>query len=125
MILGYGFLGQLSIVTGPNFFADYGHLDLPGGVAAVGFDLLSDQSPEMVDIRIFGSGGLIDSTQAQASIPGTFFGVRSSEPIVSIEYDAASGSAEVLDNLTFGTSTQIFTDGFESGDTSAWSSTVP
>jgi len=117
-IMGFGFLGQSSIVTGPYWYADFGYLDFPDGVAAVGFDLLSTQVPEMVDIRIYGFSGLIATTQAQANVPGVFFGVRSTEPIARIEYQAPSGSAEALDNLTFGTSALIFQDGFESGETS-------
>lgn len=117
--MGFGFLGQSSIVTGPNVYADFGYLDFPDGVAAVGFDLLSNQVPEMVDIRINGFSGLIATTQAQANVPGVFFGVRSTEPIARIEYQAPSGSGEALDNLTFGTSVQIFQDGFESGESSA------
>jgi len=121
VILGDGLLGQPSIVTGANTFSDFMYLDFLPGVSWVGFDLLSDLAPEMIDIRIYDELGRLWPAQGAAGIPGEFWGVVSGIPIDRIEIEAMSGSGELIDNLAFG---PIFADGFESYTTNAWSLAV-
>lgn len=107
VILGEGFLSQPSIVTGPFTLNQFGYIDFLPYVSAFGFDLLSTSAPQTVEIRIFGTSGLIATTQAQAEVPGAFFGVRSFQLISRVEYEAAGSVGELIDNLTFGSPAPI------------------
>jgi hypothetical protein len=126
VILGDGTIGQPSIVTGAQFFAQFTHLDFPSGVFAVGFDLMSNGAPgELIEIRVFSLGSQIGAAHAPADVPGLFWGVLSTELITRVEIEPFSLSGEIIDNVAFGGGGVLFADGFESGSVSAWSAWQP
>ena len=85
------------------------------------------------------SGALLDSTFSPPVAGdtggfGSYLGLaRSSSPAaalsvlvsVQVEGEAATVFTVRLDDLFYGNTPSLFSDGFESSDTSAWSSTVP
>jgi hypothetical protein len=124
-IWGDGVFGQPTIVTGAGFFTDYSYLEFPRGVFAVGLDLLSNTPGTMADVRIFGNYGQIGSAYVPTDVPGPFWGVLSTELITRIEIDPFIGVGELVDNVAFGGTGTLFADGFEYGNTAAWSRSGP
>lgn len=103
VILGAGLIGNTSIVSGPNAFADFTILGLTDPTTnAAGMDLVVPLA-ETFDIRIFGEGDvLLGTTTGDASPAGIFWGVISDVPIIRIEIESPSGAGDLIDNLCFG-----------------------
>ena len=101
-----------SKTVGVDFFSDVLEIVFGPGVSALGFDFFGAFGGDAVsgtwDIDVFGSGGLLGSTQVSTSDQDLigFFGVDSAgDLITSIRMDATGGSAgpgEAIDNLAFG-----------------------
>ncbi len=129
IILGPGFNGNPSVTLLSNTFTDEFVINFGPPVRSVGMDLQCHFGATDVDVHVFGDGGVFLGTAVSACTNGgTFLGIKSTSPedIEQIRIVDPLGSvAEGVDDIAFGTSTQIFVDGFESGDTSEWSNTGP
>ncbi len=105
VVLAPGFFGASSTYVGPNTFVDDAELFFDDEPNAVGFDIGTITAATFT-IEIFGAGGSLGSTTvspADISTGGTFFGVLSEEPIVSIQVTEPGSGGELFDNLAFGT----------------------
>ncbi|NNK54186.1 MAG: HYR domain-containing protein, partial [Flavobacteriaceae bacterium] len=104
--LGPGTFGNADFTVGTNFFADATVINFTNGDAnAFGADLYNFTGTGAVDVRIYGTGGLI----ATYSVPGvnptgpTFFGAIADEVITSVELEVPGGGiVEHLANIEFG-----------------------
>jgi hypothetical protein len=103
VIVGAGFVGNPSIVVGPNFFVDTYLITFSPPVTSVGLDLVTTSSSDIFDISITDGTGAVTMTTGSASPAGTFWGVESSDLIASIHIASPSGNTELIDNLEFGT----------------------
>ncbi len=80
-----------------NYGADFARLDFfEGGTGAFGVDLGSNSTGGNYSIRIFGTGGLLDTR----SVTSGFFGFSSVQNILKLELDAPT--FETFDNVTIG-----------------------
>jgi len=97
-----GFFGAPSKSILANVFTDAFLIDFPGGVTAVGMDLVAYLDDDICQIDVSGQSGLILSTTAPCTNAGAFWGLSSSEPITHIRIYAPSGQSEGVDNISFG-----------------------
>lgn len=102
------------------------------GVYGVGFIIAShDPTPApYVASVIFGNGMTADYVMPTVMPPGAFWGITSPHLIVQISLGGPDGAVRTdgyfsLDVLYIGNAAPIFTDGFESGDTSKWALVSP
>ena len=89
--------------VGSDIFVDYTEIDFPGGdVRSFGADLYTVFSPASVDVRVYGTGGLLGTFPVAVANP-TFFGVIANETIIRIEIeDLSLGNAEFVAMVEFG-----------------------
>ncbi|NNM24345.1 MAG: hypothetical protein HKO54_12425, partial [Flavobacteriaceae bacterium] len=101
-----GGFGNADDLVSTNTFLDYSIINFPGGnVNSFGADLYSLLAGNTtLEVRIFGSGGLIATENvAMTGIGPTFFGYIANEPIISVEIEDPTGTdVEGVANLTFG-----------------------
>src|SRR5690606_16255521 len=75
--------GNTIPIVGSNSFVDYTIINFPNNdVNSFGFDLITILGTGPVEVRIFGTGGLIDTQVATGTNPETFWGYIASETIV-------------------------------------------
>lgn len=100
VLLGAGFFGSHTIVTGANTFVDYTYIDFSPAVNAIGMDLLPAGTST---INLYdAAGALLATTAGTGGNDGLFWGVVSDEAISRIEIAGDADSGEILDNLAFG-----------------------
>ena len=89
--------------VGSNTFVDFTVIEFPNNnVNSFGADLYTVFNNANVDIRLFGTGGLIDTYSIAVGNP-TFFGFIASEIIVRMEIeDLTLGEAEFVAQVVFG-----------------------
>jgi hypothetical protein len=132
-ILSTGFNYNPSIEFGSNWHGDNTIINLDPPVHAIGFHTACHfGSPPRMDIVVYDGNGVIiwGGNHVPCDPTGFFIGwdYTAPEGIGRIELNDPSGtSIESLDDIAFPSSGGglPFEDGFESGDTSAWSATVP
>lgn len=90
--------------VGSNTFVDYTEIAFPGGdVRSFGADLYTVFSAANVDVRVYGTGGLLGTFPVAVANP-TFWGVIANEPIIRIEIeDLSLVNAEFIAMFEFGT----------------------
>ncbi len=91
--------------VGSNTFTDATIINFPNNdVNSFGFDLYGLIGGSDIEIRIFGTGGLIDTQTVTAADPGgVFFGYIATETVVSLELEDLSGvTAELVAQFEFG-----------------------
>ena len=104
----YAEAGNFSLVNdviGSNTFTDFSVVNLPSGTATSLFvELYSLVGGSNVDVRIFGTGGLIDTFSVNVTSTGPVtFGFIAAEPVVSVEFEDLSGAnAELMGQIEFG-----------------------
>jgi hypothetical protein len=76
----------------------------------------------LVPMAVSSTGSAFLSFDESASVPPLAGSARCT---FTVDEPASASFDAYLDRLFFGPTDLIFTDGFESGDTSAWSVTVP
>src|SRR5690606_15636264 len=88
---------------GSNQFTSYTIIEFPNNdVSAFGFDMMALTGGGNVEVRIFGTGGLIETLSVNATSQ-TFFGYISSEIITSVELeDLTLANVELIGMLAFG-----------------------
>ena len=102
-LIGQGFMGAPSKNLVANFYGDGFVMSFPGGnVGAVGGDLIAYFQNDTCSIEIAGANGVLGSTTAPCTDPGTFWGVIADAPITRITVTPSSGNVGGLDNLAFG-----------------------
>ncbi|MDC8000339.1 T9SS type A sorting domain-containing protein [Aequorivita todarodis] len=96
--------GNTVPIVGSNTFVDYTIINFPNNdVNSFGFDLITLLGTGPVEIRIFGTGGLIDTQTVTSTIPESFWGYIASETIVSVELEDLTGAnIEGIGMLAFG-----------------------
>ncbi len=100
-----GFDVNVDDVVGANQFTSFTIVEFPNGdVNSFGLDINALFAAASVDVRIFGTGGLIETVTVDTSIPGpVFFGYIADEIIVSAEIeDLTGGAAELVSQISFG-----------------------
>jgi hypothetical protein len=100
-----GNFGLANDAVGSNFFVDYTIVNFPdNNVNNFGMDIYGLIGGSTMDVRIFGTGGLITTeTITDAGGTGVFFGYIASETIVSVEIEDLSGlTAELVAQVSFG-----------------------
>jgi len=102
VLVGTGFFGSPSKSIVANVFTDAFIIDFPGGVTAVGMDLVAYLDDDVCQVDVFGQSGLLTSATAPCTNAGAFWGLSSSEPITHIRIFASSGQSEGVDNISFG-----------------------
>jgi len=91
-----GTYGPTTVMT-TNWSDDFARLDFyEGGTGAFGVDLSSTSTGGDYTIRIFGTGGLLDTR----TVTSGFFGFSSVENVVRVELDTPF--FETFDNVTIG-----------------------
>ncbi len=124
--------GNTIPMVGSNTFTDYTIINFPNGdVNSIGFEVITLLSAGNVDIRIFGTGGLIETQTVATPIPESFWGYISDETIVSIEIEDMTGAnVELVGNFAFGECSGGEPGGcdveedFEAGLPAGWSTVV-
>jgi hypothetical protein len=102
-LMGAGFLNAPSKVLTAAWLQDGFVIDFPdGNVKAAGADLVSYRDPDTCTIEVFGTSGSLGTTTAPCTPEGTFWGVISDQVITRITILAPMGTAEGVDNLSFG-----------------------
>jgi len=101
-LLGSGYAGNTSKTIASNFFQTWTMDFSEPDNTAVGMDLVCFFSADVVNIDIYGSGGLITSETSNCTPVGIFFGISSSEVITQIVIASPGGQAPGVDNLSFG-----------------------
>lgn len=127
-IIGAGWDLSPSIAISNNYFHEALIIDFNPPVRAIGMDLLCHYDYYLAHLRVWGEGGIpLASFTAHCSQTGFFRGLSSLSTIAISTIEIDSGSAVIggVDNVAFGSPGQIFANGFESGNTSAWSAVVP
>ena len=99
-----GNFGLTDDAVGSNTFVDYTIINFPGNdVNSFAFEAWALLGGPAMDIRIFGTGGLIATESVSDTGTGVFFGYIASETIVSVEIEDLSGAAaELVTNISFG-----------------------
>ena len=108
-----GAFSNTSDVVGANQFASFTIINFPNNdVNAFGFDLSVLLNGSNVDVRIFGTGGLIETVTVDGTSTGpVFFGYIADETVVSVEIeDLGAGEAELIGQLAFGNCNPIDED---------------
>lgn len=102
-LIGPGFSGNLSKNLVANFFVDAFSIDFTDlDDTVAGFELHCYFSTDVVNVDVYGTGGLIASAPANCTSAGAFFGVDAGEVIARIEIFSPAGQAEGVDNVCFG-----------------------
>jgi hypothetical protein len=102
-LLGEGFDSNPSKSLVANTFTDRFEIYFTELVFAAGMDLVSVYDPDVVNLTVYGPGGVeLGATTTAATEEGSFWGVVSDEPITRIEIYSTSDQAEGVDNLAFG-----------------------
>ena len=103
VVVGQGNFGNPNPTIGSNFFADFTTIDFTNNdVGSFGFDLYTFFNPTTVEIRIYGTSGLINSYSVTTSNP-SFFGAIADEIITRVEVEDLAGiEAEHIALLEFG-----------------------
>ncbi|HPF11929.1 MAG TPA: T9SS type A sorting domain-containing protein [Flavobacteriaceae bacterium] len=109
VVIPAGAFGNPDVWVGPNTFVDVLEINFPDGdIDAFGVDIgLPLAGSTNVDVRIYGTGGLI--TTETVTVPGgatsAFFGYISAEPILTVEIEdsAGAGEGELIGMAAFGT----------------------
>ncbi|MBK5214111.1 MAG: choice-of-anchor J domain-containing protein, partial [Flavobacteriaceae bacterium] len=98
-----GFGNSVPIV-GSNTFVDYTIINFPNNdVNSFGFDLITLLGTGPVQVRIFGTGGLIDTQTVTSTNPESFWGYIATETIVRVELEDLTGvNIEGIGMLAFG-----------------------
>lgn len=107
VVIPNGALGQTGIYVGPNFFSDVLEIQFPNNdVNSFGVDVLMPLAGIATDIevRIFGTGGQIDTqiVTATGNTTPVFFGYIASETITRVEMEDPLGGGELIANASFG-----------------------
>ncbi|MEZ4779611.1 MAG: T9SS type A sorting domain-containing protein [Flavobacteriaceae bacterium] len=107
VVIPDGALGNVGVYVGPNTFVDVLEIQFPNNdVNSFGVDIIMPLvgSPTNVDIRIFGTGGQIDTQSATVTGNATpvFFGYIASETITRVEIEDPNGGGELIANASFG-----------------------
>lgn len=104
--------GTSSKVLFVNYFVDYMIIDFTAdNVTDVNMDVFSIWGESEITIEIFGSSGFLGTTVVYGTNSGTYWGVKSNEPITRITLHSLSNQAEGIDNLSFGTCNDFDGDG--------------
>ena len=101
--LGAGLIGSSKSV-GADLFSATTILSFNAGYQAIGLDLFSSNSDDVIDISIFGlSDSFLQLTTASGINSSlSFFGVISdSDLITKISFDSQNGAGEIIDNIIF------------------------
>lgn len=104
--------GTASKVLFVNYFVDYMIIDFTtDDVTDVNMDVFSIWGESEIIIEVFGSSGSLGITSVYGTLSGTYWGVKSNEPITRITLYSLSNQAEGIDNLSFGTCNDFDGDG--------------
>ncbi|MCF6308648.1 MAG: T9SS type A sorting domain-containing protein [Flavobacteriaceae bacterium] len=100
---GSGF-PNVNPVIGSNTFPDYTVIEMTGGQTSIGFDVIALTTGADIEVRVFGTGGMIDSFSIDATSGGDIFiGMIADEAIVSVELeDLSSATAELIAMISIG-----------------------
>jgi PEP-CTERM motif-containing protein len=101
IVLGAGFIGNLTTVVGSNAFFDSTDMMFSGGdKTAIGFDLLTNTGPN-VQVSVFDVNGaqIFQQNVGGLGIPGSFVGVISDVAIGRINVADSADGGELLDNI--------------------------
>jgi len=103
-VIGAGYMGNPSKNIGANYFVESFDIIFPNDdVFAVGMDLTSYTTSDVLTITIYGAGGaLLDTTTALSTNAGSFWGVSSDQVITLINLYSPTDQAEGVDNICFG-----------------------
>ncbi|MFZ2430756.1 MAG: hypothetical protein WAW57_06380, partial [Lutibacter sp.] len=105
-------MGTSSKVLFVNYFVDYMIIDFTAdNVRDANMDVFSIWGESEITIEIFGSSGFLGTTVVYGTNSGTYWGVKSNEPITRITLHSLSNQAEGIDNLSFGTCDDFDGDG--------------
>lgn len=96
-----------------NYWVDYMIIDFTtNNVTAVNMDVFSIWDESDITIEVFGNSGSLGTTIVYGTNSGTYWGVKSNEPITRITLYSLSNRAEGIDNLSFGNCDDMDGDGF-------------
>ncbi|PKP23930.1 MAG: hypothetical protein CVU03_14140, partial [Bacteroidetes bacterium HGW-Bacteroidetes-2] len=100
-----GSFGNANPMVGANTFVNFTILNFPdNNVNSVGLDLIALTAGGTIQVRVFGTGGLIDSYNVTSPVSTVFFGVIATETIVSIQLeDLTLVNAELVGMVEYGT----------------------
>lgn len=101
-----GFVSNPTPIVGTNNFDDFTIVNFPeGNIDAVALDLYGAPFASVMHVRIYNfANEIIDTLMITEGMPGPyFFGLISSEPIASIEFQAEGSSVEMVGMVEFGT----------------------
>ncbi len=98
------FLGVDCVTVGPNTFGDSAYIDFDPPVGQMGIMNSNPlAAPTTINIEVFGAGGSLGTTTADATFPPSFWGVSSDEPITRVEFvDSAGSNSDLQCDLQFG-----------------------
>jgi hypothetical protein len=99
----------------PSLFLPVSHIE---------FDNPIDSEVDYIVVEVFDAGGLLLYSYTSASPERVVIDLGAYVAAYMI-LDDGGGTAYVIDNLETDSPVPLFADGFESGDTGAWSGTVP
>ncbi|MCH7785400.1 MAG: proprotein convertase P-domain-containing protein, partial [Bacteroidetes bacterium] len=101
---GFGGFGTLEHSVGTNFFTDFTIVTFPNmDVDSFGFDVIGLIGGSTIDIRIFGTGGLITTETVVAPPSGQFFGFVAGETVIRVELEDLTGvTVELIAQTLFG-----------------------
>lgn len=98
--------GNLDPAVGSNTFLDFTIINFtgPDPVTSFGFDLYSLLGGSNIDVRVFGTSGLLETVVVDVTSTGpVFVGIISTEEIVSVELeDLTLADVEVISQFLFG-----------------------
>jgi len=99
-----GSFGNADPIVGANTFVEFTILNFPNNdVNSVGMDLYALTAGGTIQVRVFGTGGLIDTFNVTSPGTATFLGMIANETIVSIELqDLTGANAELVGRVEYG-----------------------
>lgn len=106
------FVSNPTPIVGSNNYDEYTIVSFPDGVInRVGLDLYGAPMANTMHVRVFAGTDLIDTLTITDGMPGPyFFGIFSSIPITSLEFQAEGFSVELVGMVEFGSCNVIATD---------------
>ncbi len=109
VVLTPPFAGCTSVSVGPNTFTDNAVYNFTLPTRAFGCFIVMPNGGALVNIDVYGVGGVIGTTSATGGTgAGTFWGVSCyDEDIVSITFNCPGGDGELFANVQFGLPTAL------------------